>query len=99
MSIRMRDDDSHTGVASPGVLVSTESAALVLSVNRQERMTDVGRLIREARERAGLSQAYVARALGIHYTYISHIEAGRRDLSMRSLVRLCDVLGLEVVIR
>ena len=49
--------------------------------------------MREARHRAGLSQGELARQAGVHPTYISHVERGRRTLGDESLARVADVLG------
>ncbi|WP_448631798.1 helix-turn-helix transcriptional regulator [Cellulomonas soli] len=35
--------------------------------------------MRDARKRAGLSQGELARQAGLHPTYISHVESGRRS--------------------
>ena len=52
--------------------------------------------MREARHRAGLSQGELARQAGVHPTYISHVERGRRSLGEESLARVADVLGVSV---
>jgi tetratricopeptide (TPR) repeat protein len=43
-----------------------------------------------------LSQGELARRAGVHPTYISHVERGRRDLGEESLGRVADVLGVPV---
>ncbi len=52
--------------------------------------------MREAREKAGLSQGELARRVGVHPTYISHVERGRRALGEDALARVAEVLGVSV---
>jgi transcriptional regulator with XRE-family HTH domain len=56
----------------------------------------LGRAVRELRERAALSQEQLAQRSGLHPTYISGIERGHRNPSWRSMVRLCDALGVSI---
>lgn len=52
--------------------------------------------LRVAREMAGLSQAQVAKKLGLHRPSVSEIEAGRRSVSADELLRLADLYGVTV---
>lgn len=62
--------------------------------------TDTGLTIRHARKQAGLTQAELARRLGMSRATISQLENGViGDLGMRKLAQICDRLGLEIVIR
>lgn len=56
----------------------------------------LGLAVRELRARARLSQEELARASGLHPTYISGIERGLRNPTWRSLGRLCDALGVKL---
>jgi len=59
-----------------------------------------GMLIRKARERAGLTQAEVARRLGMSRATISRLENGvAEELGVRKLSLACDLVGLELAIR
>lgn len=54
----------------------------------------VSKTIRQRRLNIGLSQEELGLRSDLHRTYISDIEAGRRNLSLRSLLRLAS--GLEL---
>lgn len=62
----------------------------------RESVTSLDRHVREARERAGLSQGELARKSGVHPTYISHVERGKRELGGDALARVAAVLGVSV---
>lgn len=56
----------------------------------------ISRAIRERRVNLGVSQEELGNRADLHRTYISDIEAGRRNLSLRSLFRISSGLGLSV---
>lgn len=63
-------------------------------------MFTIGQSIRQARKERRLSQAELARALGMSRTTIGQIENGTvREVGARKLIRLLDYLGLELRIR
>ena len=49
-----------------------------------------------ARERSGLSQSQVAKALGLPRPSISEIEAGRRKVSASELVQFADLYSVDI---
>ena len=53
----------------------------------------VGRRIAEARRRAGISQADLARRLGCHASYVGRVETGAAVPSLPSLWRWAEALG------
>lgn len=57
----------------------------------------LGRNLRAHRQKLGLSQEQFAEKLGYHRTYIGGIEQGLRNLSLRSVERIADDLGLQAV--
>ncbi|KRD43056.1 XRE family transcriptional regulator [Cellulomonas sp. Root930] len=59
-------------------------------------MNPLSRRVRDARQKAGLSQGELARRAGVHPTYISHVERDRRTLGEDALARVADVLGVSV---
>src|SRR5262245_57681451 len=52
--------------------------------------------LKRAREQAGLTQAEVARVLGLHRPAISEIEAGRRSVPAEELALLARTYGISV---
>ncbi len=59
-------------------------------------MTDV---LREARERAGLTQTELAERSGVAQSTISAYESGKRDPGWRLLSKLVQAAGYEVVLQ
>lgn len=54
--------------------------------------------IAEQRKLSGMTQAQVARAMGStrHQPFIANIEAGERRIDLIELLRLADIIGLDV---
>ncbi len=46
-----------------------------------------------------LSQKQVAQKLGVDQAHLSNIESGARGLSVRRLLEILNILGLELVLR
>lgn len=55
----------------------------------------VGWNIRRIRDGRGLSQEELADELGVHRTFMGGVERGERNLTLRSVERLADGLGVE----
>lgn len=55
----------------------------------------VGRSLRAYREAKGLSQEAFADVLGVHRTYMGGIERGERNLTLKSLERMAEKVGLD----
>lgn len=63
----------------------------------QYSLADIGTAIAGARKRAGLSQAELARPLGMSRATISGIENGTiHEIGVRKVLALCAALGLEL---
>lgn len=63
-------------------------------------LTEIGQKIRTARKLRGLSQAELAKSLGMSRTTIGQIESGTvQEIGVRKLMRLLDALGLELRVR
>jgi len=56
----------------------------------------LGATIRQYRQQQGLSQAMLATLTGLSPTYIPEIEQGQRNVSVLSLLRIAEALGLSV---
>ena len=57
----------------------------------------VGRNLRTHRQARGLSQEDFAEVLEVHRTYMGGIERGERNLTLKSLERIADRLGVDPV--
>ncbi len=57
----------------------------------------VGHNIRRERERLGLPQDELAHRAGIHVTYLSGVENGRRNITVNVLERIAHALGVPEV--
>jgi transcriptional regulator with XRE-family HTH domain len=55
----------------------------------------VGRNLRAYRDARGLSQEAFAEVLGVHRTYMGGIERGERNLTLKSLERIAERIGIE----
>lgn len=55
----------------------------------------LGRNLRRHRQAAKLSQEAFADVLGVHRTYMSQLERGRRNISLLQLERIAARLGVE----
>lgn len=64
------------------------------SSKRHPAQTLLAQRIREHRESLGLSQMALAERCGMHFTFVSSIERGQRNMSVSTLLRLAE--GLEV---
>jgi transcriptional regulator with XRE-family HTH domain len=55
----------------------------------------VGRNLRAYRQAKGISQESFADELGVHRTYMGGIERGERNLTLKSLERIAERIGLD----
>ena len=56
----------------------------------------IGKNIRSARLRQGLTQEYMASRIGVNVSHISNIENNRVKVSLTALVAICNALNLTV---
>ena len=56
----------------------------------------VGRELRETRRALGLTQVEVAERLGVSPSYISAVEAGRRNLTLGQLANIANAMRLGI---
>lgn len=63
-------------------------------------LPEIGRRVKEARQRAALTQAQLAQSSGLSRLTIVHLETGAlSDLGVRKLERVLAVLELEIALR
>ena len=55
----------------------------------------LGRNLRSLRNERGYSQEAFADVLGVHRTYLGGLERGERNLTLKSVERLAERLGVE----
>lgn len=55
----------------------------------------VGRNLRAHRQRLGISQEAFADVLGVHRTYMGGMERGERNLTLRTVERIAERLGVD----
>lgn len=54
-----------------------------------------GQSVREARLAAGISQMELAGRAGVHFTFVSSVERGVRNISLVNIVRLARALAIR----
>ncbi len=57
-----------------------------------------GRGVRAERMRRGLSQEDFAEVLDVHRTFAGAVERGERNLTLRSVERLAEAIGVEPLV-
>jgi transcriptional regulator with XRE-family HTH domain len=57
-----------------------------------------GRNLRAHREEQGLSQEAFADVVGVHRTYMGGVERGERNLTLKSVERIADRIGVDVLV-
>lgn len=65
-------------------------------MSEKEKRAIIAARVREARNMAGLSQAQVAKVLGLHRPSISEIEAGNRNVSAEEISKFADIYEVSV---
>jgi transcriptional regulator with XRE-family HTH domain len=61
---------------------------------KREFLVDFGNVVRSQRKRLEISQEELGYRAGLHRTYVTEIEAGVRNISIDSIIRLAK--GLEI---
>jgi len=54
-----------------------------------------GARVRAYRESLGLSQMAIAEKADLHFTYVSSVERGERNISLQNILRLAKALGVD----
>lgn len=55
-----------------------------------------GKRVKELRTQKKMSQGDLAKILGVHPTYISGIERGVRNMSLKNIEKLAKALGVKI---
>ncbi len=61
----------------------------------QERRTQIGRRLRDAREAKGLTQAKLSQLVGCSKSHVSQIESATGTYSLKIFLALCDALEAD----
>lgn len=57
---------------------------------------EIGKRIKELRERSGFSQNYLADTAGISQTHLRRVELGQADITVGHLQLVCDALSISL---
>jgi len=58
-------------------------------------LQDFGKKVQLYRKKKGLSQEELSFMSDMHRTYISQIEAGKRNVALKNIVRIAKALGIS----
>ncbi|MFT3854177.1 MAG: helix-turn-helix transcriptional regulator [Ilumatobacteraceae bacterium] len=58
-------------------------------------LVEFGARVRARRLELGWSQERLAQEVGLHMTYVSSVERGERNISLRNIVRLAGALSVD----
>ncbi len=64
--------------------------------NSDEILKQFGRNIKAERARLGLSQEDLAERMSVNFQYISKIECGKQNMSLKKIVELTNYLGADL---
>ena len=64
--------------------------------SQNQLLIAISKVVQQRREQLSFTQEELASRAGLHRTYISDIERGARNLSVKSLIRLAIALELTV---
>lgn len=59
-------------------------------------MARFGKRLRQVREQAGISQEKLGEQAGVHRTYVSSVERGKRNVSLVNIERFALALGVTM---
>ena len=59
-------------------------------------LEELGKFIRDKRMSLGMSQLELAASSGLHRTYVSDVERGRRNLTLGASKMIAKGIGLEL---
>jgi ribosome-binding protein aMBF1 (putative translation factor) len=62
-------------------------------------MSTFNEMIKEAREKAGISQSELARRMEVHQSSVVRLEKGSHAITETTLRKVAEALGLELVVK
>jgi len=69
---------------------------MVADKSRQVVCANVARILRQERERRGISMTGLGERAGLSQQMVSYVERDMRNPSLDTLLRMCDALGIEL---
>lgn len=63
--------------------------------SKNPRLAALGNAVRRIRAELGLTQEALAFRAGLHFTYISGIERGERNIGYLAIVKIAQALGIR----
>ena len=64
-------------------------------MKRKPKRIDLGKQLREAFKASGMTRFALAKQSGVPYSGVHRFIAGKRDISLTTASKLCEVLGVE----
>ncbi len=61
-----------------------------------ERLLLFGKTIRSLRNEQKMSQEQLADLCGLHRTYVSDVELGKRNVSLENIEKMAEALGVRI---
>lgn len=66
------------------------------SLSRSSVLASFGERLRQLRTAASLSQEGLADACGLDRTYVSGVERGKRNISLKNIAAISEALGISI---
>jgi XRE family aerobic/anaerobic benzoate catabolism transcriptional regulator len=63
---------------------------------RSQLLANLGKRLREARTKRGMSQEVLAELAGLNRNYVNQVECGRRNVSIVNLVKIAEAMDVEL---
>lgn len=63
---------------------------------KSEILIKYGQVVRKIRLEKGFSQEMLADLSGLHRTYMSDVELGKRNVSLENIDRIANALGVSI---
>lgn len=70
-----------------------------VNATTRQKLVEIGKNIRAVRERADISQATLAAKIGMYRENYIRVEKGRVNLTVETLMRIADGLGLDLTVK